>query len=482
MANEVKQSSGKDYEVVIGLETHVQLDTVSKAFCGDATVFADAPNTHVGAVSLALPGALPRANTEQIRLAVRLGLALGCTIHPVSFFDRKNYFYVDLPKGYQITQDRQPICTGGAVRIRTSAGERTIRIHHIHMEEDAGKSIHDRDPQSTLVDLNRAGTPLLEIVSEPDLRNGEEVDAYMSELQRLVRWLGVSSANMERGELRCDVNLSIRPRGSSEFGTRCEIKNMNSMRYARRAIQYETKRQIRVVEGGGEIFQSTLNFDPKTGKTTPLRRKENAHDYRYFPDPDLPPVVLRDELLAEERARMPDLPRTYEVRFAKLGLSKKYIDQLSSERTLAEYFSEMLTAGIPAKSAANFLINQVLPNHPDPATFPVAIDRQKEFLALIDGGKLDHGRAMRELLPALEKNADQSVDTLATELDLLQSEDASEVETLARQVLEQFPDKVKAYRNGKKGLIGMFMGELMKTARGKANPKVAREILTRLLE
>ena len=471
------------YETVIGLETHVQLATHTKAFCGDATVFADAPNTHVGAVSLALPGALPRANREQLRLAVRLGLALGCTIHPVSYFDRKNYFYVDLPKGYQITQDRQPICTGGSVRIRTSAGERDIRIHHIHMEEDAGKSIHDRHPTHSLVDLNRAGTPLLEIVSEPDLRTAEEVDAYMTELQRLVRWLGVSTANMERGELRCDVNLSIRPEGSTQFGTRCEIKNMNSMRFARQAIQYETKRQIRVVESGGEVYQSTLNFDPKTGKTSPLRRKENAHDYRYFPDPDLPPVVLSDALLAEERAQLPKLPHAYETEFAALDLPKIFVAQLSSERSLAEFYQRLIDADLPARPAANLVINTLLPRWEQPlSTYPISAEQLGRFLALIAGGKVDHGRAVGTLLPALESDPNADVADLAAKLDLIQSNDGDEVEQLAREVLAKFPDKVAAYqKKGKKGLIGFFMGELMRAARGKANPKVAREVLTRLL-
>ena len=281
----------EQYETVIGLEIHVQLSTKSKAFCADDTSFGGEPNTQVSTISLGHPGTLPRLNKKQIEYAVRLGLALGSEINQVSYFDRKNYFYADLPKGYQITQDRRPVCVGGDLEIRVGEMRKKVRIHHIHMEEDAGKSMHDSDPVNSFIDLNRAGVPLLEVVSEPDLRSPEEVDAYMSAMRQLVKYLEISDGNMEQGSMRCDCNVSVRKKGATKLGERCEIKNLNSMRYARRAINYEVKRQIDLIESGGRVKQQTLNFDPTTGVTSPLREKEDAHDYRYFPEPDLPPVL-----------------------------------------------------------------------------------------------------------------------------------------------------------------------------------------------
>jgi aspartyl-tRNA(Asn)/glutamyl-tRNA(Gln) amidotransferase subunit B len=282
------------YETIIGLEVHVQLATESKAFCGDDASFGGEPNTHVSAVSLGHPGTLPKANGRQIELATRLGLALGCKINTHNAFDRKNYFYADLPKGYQITQDKAPICIGGSLSIKIGNNWKSIGIHHIHMEEDAGKSIHTMAPRHSFIDLNRAGVPLVEIVTEPDLRSGEEVDAFMTAMRQLVRYLEVSDGNMEQGSLRCDVNISIREQGATILNDRCEVKNVNSMKFARQAIDYEVRRQIGLVEAGGKVKQQTLNFDPNTGVTSPLREKEDAHDYRYFPEPDLPPVVLSD--------------------------------------------------------------------------------------------------------------------------------------------------------------------------------------------
>ncbi|TNE58945.1 MAG: Asp-tRNA(Asn)/Glu-tRNA(Gln) amidotransferase subunit GatB, partial [Bacteroidetes bacterium] len=289
------------YETVIGLEVHVQLATRSKMFSTDNAAFGGAPNTHTSAISLAHPGTLPRLNKTAVEYAVRLGLALGCTINQVSTFDRKNYFYADLPKGYQITQNEKPVCTGGQVVFNTPAtfgseepasGQVTVRLHHIHLEEDAGKSLHDQDPEYSRIDLNRAGVPLLEIVSEPDLRSPEEAAAFMETIRKLVRWLGISDGNMEEGSLRCDVNISVRKKGATRLGTRCEIKNINSMRFARRAIEFETDRQIGILEQGGSVEQETRGFNPENGTTYPLREKEEAHDYRYFPEPDLPPVVI----------------------------------------------------------------------------------------------------------------------------------------------------------------------------------------------
>ncbi|RME95530.1 MAG: Asp-tRNA(Asn)/Glu-tRNA(Gln) amidotransferase subunit GatB, partial [Bacteroidetes bacterium] len=286
------------YETIIGLEIHVQLSTRSKAFCGDEIRFGAEPNTLVSPISLGHPGTLPRLNFHHLEYAIRLGLALGSTINLRHSFDRKNYFYADLPKGYQITQDALPICVGGSLAVQVGGEEKHIRIHHIHMEEDAGKSMHDSADPYSYIDLNRAGTPLLEIVTEPDLRSAEEVDAMMSAMRQLVQYLDISDGNMQEGNMRCDVNVSIRPQGSTTLGNRCEIKNLNSMRYARKAIEYEVHRQIDLVENGQTVAQVTLNFDPNTGVTFPLRTKEDAHDYRYFPDPDIPPVVLTQEYVA----------------------------------------------------------------------------------------------------------------------------------------------------------------------------------------
>ena len=291
------------YETVIGLEIHVQLSTKSKAFTSDDIAFGNEANTQTGIISLAHPGTLPKINTTQIDYAIRLGLAIGSKINRKNYFDRKNYSYPDLPKGYQITQDKEPICIGGEVPIIVKGKWKKIGIHHIHMEEDAGKSIHDQSPNHTLVDLNRAGTPLLEIVTDPDLRSADEVEALMSGMRQLVRYLNISDGNMQEGSLRCDVNISIRPFGQDRFGNRCEVKNLNSMKFARNAIKFEVNRQIDLVESGGMVEQQTLNFDPVTGRTSTLRTKENANDYRYFPDPDLPPIVVSEEMMEAQRKK-----------------------------------------------------------------------------------------------------------------------------------------------------------------------------------
>jgi len=391
------------YETVIGLETHIQLNTNSKAFCGDDTGFGAEANTHISAISLGHPGTLPKLNATQLQSAIKLGVALNCRINQNNFFDRKNYFYTDLPKGYQITQDNQPICIGGSFKVKVGDTYKEIRLHHIHMEEDAGKSIHDLAPKHSYIDLNRAGVPLLEIVTEPDFRSAEEVDAFMNGMRQLVRYLGISDGNMERGQMRCDVNVSVRKKGTTEYGERCEVKNLNSMRFARNAIKFERKRQIDLLESGGKVVQSTLNFNPSTGETTPLRTKENANDYRYFPDPDLPPMRLTDEQVATWSADVTNL-------------------------------------------------------------------------------KVSGSIAYQKLFPLLLASPTQSAQALAEQHDLIQSNDDNFLEDIAKQVIAQSPDKVKAYQNGKKGLIGFFMGNLMKASKGKADPKKGNEILRKLLE
>lgn len=479
------------YETVIGLEVHVQLATQSKMFCADDASFGGAPNTHISPISLAHPGTLPRANCRAVEYALRLGLALGCEINLHSTFDRKNYFYADLPKGYQITQDKNPICTGGQLTVQKqpnaqlptqNAQLKTIKLHHIHLEEDAGKSIHDQDPVFSLIDLNRAGVPLLEIVTEPDLRSAEEAAVFMEKIRHLVRWLGISDGNMEEGSLRCDVNVSVRKKGETAFGTRCEIKNMNSMRFARRAVEYETARQIEILENGGSIVQETRGFDVAAGTTYSLREKEEAHDYRYFPEPDLPPVVLLPDELEKIKAAMPELPDILEQQFqSRYGLPAHDTEQLVQDRTTALYFQDLVSApNANAKLLANLLIHKLLPWSTEVgialADCPVSVVQWRAFTDLIESGKVSATAANQNLFSALLA-APQAPVELATALNLLQSSDSAMLEELADAVLARFPEKVAEYRKGKKGLLGFFMGELMKASKGKADPKLASAIL-----
>ncbi len=481
------ESKYDTYETVIGLEVHVQLSTRSKAFCGDDASYGGAPNTHVSAISLGHPGTLPMLNREQVAYAVRLGLALGCRINTVNTFDRKNYFYADLPKGYQITQDKQPICVGGALDIWMDGALKSVRIHHIHMEEDAGKSMHDQLPDASLIDLNRAGVPLLEIVTEPDLRSAEEVDAFMSAMRRLVRYLEISDGNMEQGSMRCDVNVSVRPRGASAYGTRCEIKNLNSMRFARRAIEYEVRRQIDLIEAGGAVEQNTLHFDPETGVTAPLRSKEEAHDYRYFPEPDLPPVVLDTPYIESIRAQMPPLPAEMYRRFREeYGLSDYDAVILVEEKPVAQYFVALCRHTPHFKAAANLVINRLLPWRDETKLgleqFPVATAHLAEMIELISGGKLSNTIAYQRLLPAMMEAPSVSPAQLAQSLNLLQTGDEDFLSQLIDEVLKASPDKVDQYRKGKKGLQGFFMGELMRLSKGKADPKAATPLLLKKLD
>lgn len=475
------------YETVIGLEIHVQLSTDTKAFCSDDTRFGGEPNTQTSTISLGHPGTLPRLNERQIEYAVRLGLALGSEINLMNNFDRKNYFYADLPKGYQITQDRRPICIGGAMEIKVGKDRKKIRIHHVHMEEDAGKSMHDSDPNYSFIDLNRAGVPLLEIVSEPDLRSAEEVDIYMTAMRQLVRYLEISDGNMEQGSMRCDCNVSVRLKGATAFGERCEIKNLNSMRYARKAIAYEVKRQIDLIEAGGKVKQQTLNFDPTTGVTAPLREKEDAHDYRYFPEPDLPPVVLSEDYIEAIRANMPPLPNAlYSVFTQEFGLSDYDTNLLTEEKAPALFFLTLTEYTENKKAAANLIINKVLPYCQEQQTsindFPVDFSTLAAFIQLIENGKVSNTIAYQRLFPALIKEPTKTPLQLAESLNLMQTSDEGILEKLVDQVLMANPEKVKAYQKGKKGLIGFFMGEIMRASKGKADPKLTNSLLRKKLE
>jgi len=475
------------YEMVIGLETHVQLSTVSKAFCSDDASFGGAPNTHISVISLAYPGTLPRINEKQVEYAVRLGLALGSKINQENRFDRKNYFYADLPKGFQTTQDALPICVGGALPIRIGEQQHDIRIHHVHMEEDAGKSMHDQGDDYSLIDLNRAGVPLLEIVSEPDLRSAEEVDAFMNGMRQLVRYLGISDGNMEEGSMRCDVNVSVRLKGSEVLNERCEIKNINSMKFAKQAIEYEFKRQVDLMETGKKVQQQTLHFDRVKGVTSPLREKENAHDYRYFPEPDLPPVLLSDAFLTQVRDAMPALPwelfqemqETYELPAYDANL-------LTDELSTALFFKALTQHTQNYKAASNLIINKINPwlkeEQANIKDFPVAHEQLAAFLTLIDEGKVSNTIAYQRIFPELLQQPQETPLAIAKRMNLLQTSDEDFLTKIVTEVVAKHPDKVTVYRKGKKGLLGFFMGEIMKASKGKADPKATKELLQEQLE
>ncbi len=470
------------FETVIGLEIHVQLNTKSKAFCRDTNIFGLAPNSQVGPVSLAHPGTLPYPNKEQVFSAIKLGLAIDCQINSTSTFDRKNYFYADLPKGYQITQDQTPICIGGQIPIRIGNHTKLIQIHHIHMEEDAGKSIHDKLQGHSLIDLNRAGTPLLEIVTEPDLRSGEEVDALMSAVRQLVRYLDISDGNMEQGSMRCDCNISIRPTGSTTLGNRCEVKNLNSMRFAKKAIEYEVNRQIALTLEGKTIHQQTLNFNPSTGQTTPIRTKEDAHDYRYFPEPDIPPMVVSKSKINELKASLPQMPWVYEQAFLSYGLSQKDSILLAQDLDIAEYFEAFVSSYGQAIAFANLLINQIRPTLTGKILdYPISQEHLAHFLELINHKTINKSLAIKQLLPKMLEQPKLSPKELVKEFSTTRENNSEQLTEIISSIIAAHPDKVKAYQNGKKGLIGFFMGEVMKQTRGQADPALAKEGLLNLL-
>lgn len=475
------------YETIIGLEIHLQLSTKSKAFCGDDTRFGGTPNSQVSPVSLGHPGTLPKLNEKQLVYAMKLGLALGCTINSVSYFDRKNYFYTDLPKGYQITQDRYPICRGGALRIKVNESERIVRLHHIHMEEDAGKSIHDIDPAYSLIDLNRAGVPLLEIVTEPDLRSSAEVDIFMTKIRQLAKYLEISDGNMQEGSMRCDVNVSVRRKGELELGERCEIKNVNSMKFARQAIDYEVHRQIKLIEKGENITRETLNFNPVTGTTTPMRDKESAHDYRYFPDPDLPPIHLSNDYIERIRTTLPALPwELHEKLMKQFGLSAYEADLISDEKITAEFFLKLVQYTKSYKAAANLIINKIAPYLDESSLsfddFPVKSFQLAAFIELIEKGKVSTSAAYQRLFPELIEQPETDILMLAQKLNLIQTSDSEFLIKIIDEVIAQNPSKVEEYRKGRKGLLGFFMGEVMRASRGKAEPKATTDLLKHKLE
>ena len=476
------------YEPVIGIEVHVQLSTQSKAYCGDATAYGASPNTQVSPISLGHPGTLPVFNKSVTNYAVKLGIACDCTIRERNEFARKNYFYADLPKGYQITQDTTPICTEGFVRIKNAEGkDKKINLTRIHMEEDSGKSIHDIDPFNTLVDLNRAGIPLLEIVSEPEIKNGEEAYSYLSEIRKLVRYLEISDGNMEEGSLRADLNISVRKKGTTKFGTKVEVKNMNSFRNVQKAIDFEIIRQIDLIEGGTPIFQETRTFDAVKNCTIGLRTKEDAHDYRYFPEPDLVPVIVPSSYVAEVRETMPPLPyELFKKYTAEFGLSEYDAFVLTDSKAFALYFEEVIKHTENYKGATNLLIGSVkswLNEHSvEIDEFPIAPAALASIQTLVDEEKISISTATQKLFPALLENPTADAAVLCEQNGWMQQGDSDQLEAWVDDALAAYPEKIEEYRSGKKGLIGLFMGEVMKYSKGTADPKKASALLRAKLD
>ena len=472
-----------DWEVVIGLEVHAQVISQAKLFSGAGTSFGAEPNEHVSLVDAAMPGMLPVINKVAIEQAVRTGLGIKAQINRFSVFDRKNYFYPDLPQGYQITQFGDPIVGAGEIIIDMEDGEsRTVGITRIHLEQDAGKSIHDMDPSSTYVDLNRSGITLMEIVSDPDLRSADEAAAYLTKLRAILRYLGTCDGNMEQGSMRCDANVSIRKLGD-ELGTRCEIKNVNSIRFAAQAIEYEARRQIEVIEGGGTIAQQTRLFDANKGVTRSMRSKEEAHDYRYFPDPDLLPVNLSKEFVEEIRRTLPELPDDKKRRLVdKLGLSGYDADVLVAERATAEYF-EAAAEGQDAKTVANWVTSDLFgylnKEDLDIADSPVAAKQLGALVGLISDGTIS-GRIARDVFTEMcATSKDPAV--VVEEKGLKQVSDSGELEGIVDEAIAKGPAQVEQYKSGNEKIIGWFVGQVMQATKGQANPQMVNEILRKKL-
>lgn len=478
------------YQPVIGLEVHAQLLTHSKMYSSDENEYGAMPNTNLSVITLGHPGTLPRVNRTAVDFAIKMGLATNCHIQRENLFARKNYFYPDLPKGYQITQDKTPICYGGHVDIRLADGStRRIGITRIHMEEDAGKSMHLAGETETLVDLNRAGVPLIEIVSEPDIRTEEEAYAYLAEIKKLVEYLGICDGNMEEGSLRCDANVSVMKKGADKFGTKVEVKNMNSFRNVQRAIEHEIVRQIQILENGSEVDSETRGFDAASGTTNGQRSKETLNDYRYFPEPDLPPLVIDDAWLHRVQADLPALPQQLYARFTgELGLSDYDANVLIDQKEVAQYFDDLarLLPPASAKAAANWVMGPVKSylneRALDIADFPLDPGQLAGIIELIEAGKINYSVASKQLFPYLLEHPQANATGAAEQLGLLTKADAGELEALVQQVLDANPAKVAEYRAGKKSLTGMFMGELMKLTGGKADPKLANQLLRQGLD
>lgn len=475
------------YETVVGLEVHAQLQTKTKLFCSDSTVYGKEPNTQISPITLAHPGTLPKMNRKAIEFAVKMGLACGCNIAKNNYFARKNYFYPDLPKGYQVSQHTTPVCSGGYVSIATSEGEKKVRLNRIHMEEDAGKSIHDADENNTCIDYNRAGTPLIEIVTEPDIRSADEAFAFVTEIRRLVRYLEICDGNMEEGSLRCDANISVRKKGDTALGTKVEVKNLNSIRNVKRAIEAESARLIELVESGGKVQQQTRSFDANKGTTFAIRDKEDADDYRYFPEPDLAPFQLEEDFIERIRKQIPALRAERMKRYiTEFQLPEYDSSVLTEEKDIADYFEEILQHTANRKAASNWMLgpvkNWINDNNKDISSFPVKPSVIAAVISLVDEGKLSFSTASSRLFGLLLETPGEDPGMLAEKNNLVQQSDMSAIGPVVDSVLLKFADKAAEYKKGKKGLLALFVGEVMKQTKGKADPKLVNELLTEKLK
>jgi len=474
------------YEVVIGLEVHAQLLTESKLFSGDATSFGAAPNTQVSPITLGHPGTLPMMNEKAISHAIKMGLVCHSEIERTNYFARKNYFYPDLPKGYQVSQHTTPICKGGYVTIKVKGEIRNIQLTRIHLEEDAGKSIHDVDPLYSCIDYNRAGVALVEIVSEPDMRSGEEAFAFLTELRKLVRWIGVCDGNMEEGSMRCDANISLRKRGETKLGTKVEVKNLNSIRNVKKAIEIETERLTGLLDRGEIVLQETRSFNADDDSTFSIRTKEDADDYRYFPDPDLTPFIITDADLEKYKKEIPQLPEEWVNSLLNDYQLPEYDARiLVEDPDLLKYFISITDVCKQYKAVSNFLIGPVKSycneNGVEIGEIKISPQQWKILVESIDEGKLNFSTVSSRLLPLLIKNPEQDPMALALKMNLIQVSDSGELATWVDEVLNKMPEKVVEFRKGKKGLIGLFVGEVKKISSGKADPKLTTEILLQKL-
>ena len=476
---------GQKYEAVIGLEIHAQLATKSKLFCGDDASFGAAPNTHISPITMGHPGTLPKTNAKAIEYAIRIGLACGSKIAKDNYFARKNYLYPDLPKGYQVSQHTTPICEGGTISIQLTEGEKIVQLNRIHLEEDAGKSIHDISATDTLIDLNRAGTPLIEMVTEPCIHSAEEAFLFVTEVRKLVRWIGICDGNMEEGSLRCDANISIRLKGVTTLGTRVEVKNLNSIRNIKKAIEFEIDRLIQITETGGTIIQQTRSFDASNDTTFSIRDKEDANDYRYFPDPDLAPFHLTDVFIESIQKKLPALPATLKKQWkTQYDLSDYAIDQLVEDKEEADFYMDWAVASTHYKAMANWMIGPIRAAVNEGSLsfqrLSSLIPYMVELVELVETNQLSFSVASTKVLKELISHPGSPKEYASTH-NLLQTGSSDDIEKWIDEVLAMHPEKVAEYKKGKKGLLGLFMGEVKKISKGKADPKMTTSLLEQKL-